>query len=104
MKGYLVGGTKTLWSHSSCEAPEFGYYKGYEKLFESEFKVGLITKIELEGDSCMRERVVPFVSFDTMPGLGRDDVGDERLLVESDDGRLSEIAMIMFDLEEISQN
>ena len=60
-------------------------------MFESVERVGFLSRIELEGESCRRERVAPFVSYDTMPGEGRNDIGDTRLLVESDDGLMSEV-------------
>ena len=39
-------------------------------------KVGFLTRIELEKNSCKRERVKVFESIDIMEGIGRKDVGD----------------------------
>ena len=39
-----------------------------------------------------------------MPGEGRNDIGDTRLLVESDDGLMSEVSLLLMDLVDVSED
>lgn len=58
VKGYIVGGTKSLWSYSSCVAPDFGFLTpSYSQIFTSpnaNAKVGYIQKIHADSDSCSK--------------------------------------------------
>lgn len=67
VKGYIVGGAKTLWSYSDCVAPQFGFNQPqYENVFtspNSNAKVGFITRIEVETTSCNRELITSITSI-----------------------------------------
>ena len=59
VRGYIVGGTKEIWSYSGCDEPDFGFSVN-EMLFSSpelNTNLGVIAKIEIDSKSCNNELV-----------------------------------------------
>ena len=58
-----MGSARKLWAHSDCVAPAFGYPGDtYVQLFESPEAnafLGVVSRIELNNDSCDRDKVAP---------------------------------------------
>ena len=78
VKGFIVGGLKTIWSYSDCVAPDYGYTEPfYEQMFSSpnaNERVGYVTRIEAEATSCNRKEVTAVTSITSSWGTGRNDL------------------------------
>ena len=77
VQGYIVGGTKSIWSYNSCLQPDFGLNQSYEELFtspESNKRVGYIQKIELDAKSCNLESVTRVINVSAEVGVGIDEL------------------------------
>ena len=112
VKGYIVGGTNTIWSYSDCIAPDFGSTEPhYEKLFSSPGagqKVGFISRIENEANSCDRKEVTAVTSVTGITGTGRSDTMVDKLWQSEFDFESFELALpiddFMMELAEASDS
>ena len=91
VKGYLVGGTTSIWSYNACQEDEFDL-PGYEKIFtspESNKRLGILQKIELDAKRCNIEQVTVVTPLSALEGVGRDDTSDSLFTVSGRDEQMS---------------
>ena len=83
VKGYIVGGTTSIWSYSDCRASDFGWAEpSYIQMFSSPNsveRVGYVTRIENLADSCERKQVGAVTNVKFIPGTGRNDSMTDKL-------------------------
>ena len=71
---------------------------------EENAKLGFLTRIELDKNSCKREKVYQFESVHLAEGTGRNNIGDERKLVETYHAELNFFGVEILDLSAASEN
>ena len=79
VRGYMVGGTQSIWAYNSCIVPEFDMHGSYEQLFTSPVanaRIGVVSRIENDPKSCNKDKIGDSTSVRSVAGKGRDDTGD----------------------------
>ena len=84
VRGYIVGGAKTIWSYNGvCSSANFGVTGNtYNRLFispESNKLIGMVSRIDLDNSSCKIEEVNAIVDSSWASGEGRDDLDGQVL-------------------------
>ena len=102
VKGYMAGGTKSIWSVNSCSAPDFGKDGStYEQIFispESNAFVGIVARIELDITSCNKEQISTISNLVGANGIGSDDTGDDLKLRPGTEEYMEDGSVSMMDL------
>ena len=79
VKGYMVGKARTIWTYNDCLAPDFGIVtESYQLLFTAPGteNLGIITRIELDAESCNNENFNVISNLLGADGTGRNDDED----------------------------